>query len=129
MGHSTLIKSAQNGVTVEFFDRTANCYSVRVQGHIFHGTLCVYDDEQVCLAAFFNDLAENWRGWRGKREWGTLEGNMSLSATCDSLGHTYLSIYLCTDSDLFCGWSLSTTLLIEAGQLEHIAEEITGFIT
>lgn len=128
MGYSTLIKSAQNGVTVEFFDRTANCYSVRVQGHIFHGTLCVYDDAQVYLAAFFNDLAENWRGWQGKKEWETLEGNMSLSATCDSLGHTYLSIYLRADSDLF-GWGLSTTLLIEAGQLEHIAEQITEFIT
>jgi Family of unknown function (DUF6228) len=128
MAHSTIIKSARDGTTLEFFDRTANHYKVSLKGSQFHGDAPVYAFEPVShLAGFFNDLAVHWRGWSGKKEWGSLEGELSLTATSDSTGHISLSVHLRPGPDPL-DWRLSTVLLVEAGQLEQIAFQIERFM-
>jgi hypothetical protein len=126
MADSTIIKSANHGTALEFFDQEPDYFSVRLHGPDFHGAGRVYAYEPTGLASFFRDLAAHWRGWTGKKEWASLEGELSLCATCDSTGHTSLTVRLRSGPYPF-DWSLSVVLLIEAGQLEQIASHIEQF--
>jgi len=42
------------------------------------------------LVAFFEDLANSWRGWDGLKEWASVEHDLSISAESDDLGHCIL---------------------------------------
>jgi hypothetical protein len=128
MGHSTIIKSAHDGTTLEFSDRAGDYYRVSLSGHDVHGACRVYAYEPAShLSGFFRDLATNWQGWQGKKEWSSLEGELRFSATCDSTGHTSLSLRLRSGPYPF-DWILSTVLMIEAGSLGQIASEIEKFV-
>ena len=127
MEHSTTIKSAHDGMTLEFSDRVGGYYRVSLSGSGFHGTCQVYAYEPgTGPDKFFRDLATNWRGWQGKKEWLSLEGELRFSATCDSTGHTSLSVRLHSGPYPF-DWSLSGVLLLEAGGLEGIVAEVEKF--
>jgi len=80
------------------------------------------------LASFFSDLAAHWQGWSGKKEWGSLEGELSFTATSDSTGHTSLVVRLRSGPYPY-DWTLTATLLIDAGQLEPIAKSMEGFLS
>jgi hypothetical protein len=128
MEHSTLIKSAHDGTTLEFSDRAGGYYRVSLSGPEMHGACRVYADEPAShLSGFFRDLATNWRGWQGKKEWSSLEGELRFAATSDSTGHTSLSVRLRSGPYPF-DWSLSAVLLIEAGKLEQVASDIEKFV-
>ncbi len=127
MEHSTIIKSANDGTTLEFSERVGNYYRVRLSGSGFHGTCQVYAYEpRTGPDKFFKDLATSWRGWQGQKEWSSLEGELRFSATCDSTGHTSLSVRLRSGPYPF-DWSLSGVLLLEAGGLERIATDVEKF--
>ncbi len=130
MGYSTIIKSAHDSTTLEFSDRGSDFFKVGIHGVDIHGLAHVNTLEPGSnyLTVFFRDLAVHWRGWQGKKEWSSLEGELRLSATCDSTGHTNLSVRLRAGPYPF-DWSLSAVLLIEAGQLERIASEIEKFFS
>jgi hypothetical protein len=122
------IKSAHDGITLEFSGYSGGYYNVSVNGTNCHGAGKVYAYEPASkISAFFHDMAANSRGWNGKKNWGSLEGELSLSATCDSTGHITLSVELHSGPYPF-DWRLSAVLLIEAGQLERIASQVEKFI-
>lgn len=123
MEHSALIKSAHDGTTLEFSDG----FNVCLCGPNFRGAAQVYPYRPARLGEFFRDLAIHSKGWVGKKEWGSLEGELSLAATIDSTGHIYLTVRLRSGPYPF-EWLLSAMLLIEAGQLEQIASSIEEFV-
>ena len=128
MEHSTTIKSAHDGTALEFSDFAGSYYRVRLSGPNFNGVCQVYAYEPgTGPDKFFRDLAADWRGWQGKKEWSSLEGELRFSATSDSTGHTNLSVWLRSGPYPF-DWSLSGVLLLEAGNLEQIASEMESFI-
>jgi hypothetical protein len=127
MEHVAVIKSAHDGATLEFSTHAVDYYSVCLSGPNFRGVALVYVYEPVYLARYFRDLATHWKGWAGKKEWNSLEGELSLSATIDSTGHISLSVGLRSGSYPF-DWNLSAMLLIEAGQLEQIALAMERFV-
>lgn len=47
----------------------------------------VFSFDWDALAAFFEDLAESWKGWEGERAWHSIEHHLAISATSDPLGH------------------------------------------
>ena len=129
MKDSITIKSAHGSNLMELFGCDGDYFKVTLSGPSVHGTAQVYSFEPrpTCLAGFFRDLAVHWRGWTGKKEWASLEGELALAATCDSTGHT--SLRICLKSGPYSSdWSLSVGLAIEAGQLEGIAEQVESFI-
>ena len=127
MEHSVIIKSAHEGAALEFFDHAGGYYNVSLRGCDYHGAARVYADTPVHLGAFFRDLAAHWRGWQGKKEWRSLEGELAFTATSDSTGHTSLWVRLRSGPYPY-DWSLTTTLLVEAGQLEQIAVQMEAFV-
>jgi hypothetical protein len=46
-------------------------------------TARVYIYEPYHLAAFFADLAAQWKGWAGEKEWHSVEDDFALSCTSD----------------------------------------------
>jgi hypothetical protein len=122
------IKSAQDGALLELLAPTrTGTFSAHLRGAGFEGRVEVYEHEPpVHLAAFFRDLATHWRGWSGEKQWDSLEGQLSLKATSDSMGHTHLLVRL--RSGPLYDWDIRGTLLLEAGQLETVADAVERFI-
>ncbi len=67
------------------------------------------------LVDFFAELAQDWRGWSGTRDWRSLEGDLAISATSDDLGHCHL-IFEIADGPL-SSWSAKFEgISIDAGE-------------
>ena len=80
-----------------------------------------YMSEQI--VDFFKFIKTNWKGWEGDKIWGSLEGEFTLVATSDTAGHVELKFTL--QRNLYDSWSLTSTINLEASQLDLIYEEIS----
>ena len=83
-----------------------------------------FDPFDSNLVKFFEDLARNWKGFDGEKEWSSLEGEFSLSCSTDNLGHFALEATIRNNEDTRYA---RKTFLIESGQLEKIALETKIF--
>ncbi len=127
MEHSVIIKSAQNDTVLEFSKHVGHHYVVCIRGSSFHATTRVYDSEPAGLENFFRDLAANRSGWFGSKEWGSVEGEVSITASSDTTGHATLSIHLISGPYCF-DWDLSTALLVRLEQLDDVASQMKTFV-
>lgn len=75
------------------------------------------------LGAFFQSIAIEWKGWKGEKLWSTLENELELKATSDSLGHVRLEFVLRKPHTGF-NWEVRAALELEAGQLDGIAQDV-----
>src|SRR6476620_9522100 len=73
----------------------------------------------------FQEMARDWKGWGGKKEWRALEGELRLTATCDSCGNITLAVHLSRESG---GFTASATISLEAGQLDRVFNEINAVL-
>jgi hypothetical protein len=106
----------RNKQTVDHFDVSLELIGVQ-------GALTVYPLEVVSLEKFFGELARDWKGWKGERKWASLEDELTLSASCDRLGHIFLGIRLQSSE-----WSLQGFITLEAGQLAGVHRDIGQFL-
>ena len=127
MTKSVIIRSSHDGTTLELYDRTKWDFAARLDGPNFHGSASIYSPELKQLSQFFSDMAENWKGWTGEREWHSLEQELALSAKIDLTGHVDLWVQL-RSRQHFLGWTLTCTLVLEAGQLDSIAASVREFV-
>jgi hypothetical protein len=77
------------------------------------------------LSEFFDDLAKNWGGWKGPKNWEAYEGGLGLSCTSDRLGHITVTVELREGSPE--RWLVRADVPVEAGQLERLAMEMREF--
>lgn len=75
---------------------------------------------------FFQDIAQNWRGWEGEKTWYALEGELELTATSDSLGHITIHVQLRPTAGPE-GWRVISYAYAEAGQLDSLSRRATQF--
>jgi hypothetical protein len=94
---------------------------VRAETHVWLSEL------DIPLSAFFRDLSEHSRGWKGEKEWETYEHGLRLACTSDRLGHITVTVDLYERSG-FDGWLVQGAVPIEAGQLDGLAAEFTRFV-
>jgi Family of unknown function (DUF6228) len=128
MNRTLEIRSAHDGMlmTLSNFvaeDNSSDAYSflVVIQSYEVRAQAKVSSYRAPDLAKYFEDIASNWRGWRGEKCWSTLEGEFALAAKSDSTGHVRLSFTLQPSFGDF-HWELRGALELEAGQLPGIAE-------
>lgn len=128
-----IIKCCKNSGEIEFSEkenlrRPAGQESFRVaikSNQLFSFTdVYAFDPFDSNLVSFFEDLAKNWKGFDGEKEWSSLEGEFNLSCTSDSLGHFALEVTIRDNMDTRYA---RKTIYIESGQLEKIALEAKGF--
>ena len=71
-------------------------------------------DLDTPLNAFFRDMADNWRGWEGAKEWGTYEGGLRLSCSSDGWGTSPFRLISTSGLARMAGLSTVTCLLKQA---------------
>jgi hypothetical protein len=79
------------------------------------------------LNSFFQQLARFDGPWRDHQSWKSIEGELSMFATCDSTGHVTFRVILRDDPIMSERWFLDATLITELGQLERIARDADAF--
>jgi hypothetical protein len=102
----------------EYFTVTFSSVSLSASHRVW-----VYTRDCERLVSLFIEMAENWTGWEGAKIWDAIEGDFSLSCTCDKLGHITLKVAL-VERDTPELWSARFNVEVEAGQLEKIANEM-----
>lgn len=129
-----LIKSAAGAGYVEFHDRIPadpdeplEEYAVTLCDHGVSATARVYAGYlQFHPTPLFADMARDWRGWSGEKEWESLEGELRLRCSRDRFGHVFVRVRLRSGIDV-CDWCLAATVMVEAGQLQSIAAQAARF--
>jgi Family of unknown function (DUF6228) len=86
----------------------------------FSGTVNFESERHQSPSAFFREIAEQWRGWQGTKEWFSGEGSVSLTATSTSLGPIELTVDLIDDGVENVN-RVRCTLIIESSELDAIA--------
>lgn len=87
----------------------------------------IYIYEPYDLAAFFEDLAVQWKGWVGAKEWHSVEDDFALSCMSDGLGHAALRVTL--KGGLYeDDWCVHAVIHVDACKLEDLAAEVKTFL-
>jgi hypothetical protein len=97
-------------------------FGIAIKSNHLSANVDVYDINHESWPKFFVDLACHWRGWIGEKSHGSLEGDLEISATSDSLGHITLRVTLRSYD-----WKAIETFYVEAGQLETIAKKAAHY--
>jgi hypothetical protein len=133
---SFLIRSAPGTGSLEFFERTpadptrpVERYKVRLDGEDLSAVGRVYtstggDDPHP--GPLFARMSAHWRGWEGELSWSSPEGELTLHCTQDRTGHVAIRVELRSGSPS-SDWSVRTTVMAEAGQLEELARQAAQF--
>ena len=88
----------------------------------------VYDTGFDGLAAFFGQLAADWRGWDGERVYESLERNLRLVATHD--GHVQLAVQLWQEPRWQAGWSAAAVIMLDPGEeMTRAADDVAALLT
>jgi hypothetical protein len=96
--------------SIEYDDLSA---CVTVWAHYAKG----FDD----LIEFFDELANNWRGWVGEKSYWSLEGELKLYATNNGVGPVRLTAHL-RAPNYPIGWELTAPIGTDPGtQMEDAA--------
>lgn len=119
------IKSANTGAKLEFSEVENEYFTVTFSSASLSAShrVWVYTGDCERLVSLFLEMAENWTGWEGAKNWASIVGDFSLSCTSDKLGHIAFEVKL-VGRDASESWSARFNVAVEAGQLEEIANEI-----
>ena len=73
----------------------------------------------------FREMAAEWRGWKGTKDWSDLESRVKLAGSADSTGHITLTVELVgSDSESH----LRVALRFDAGQLDEMAASVSELL-
>ena len=102
-------------------------YDLTLEGHRFSATARVGNSELgTSPMVLFKEMATEPSGWKGEKSWAALDGEMSMVATTDSLGHVNLEVNL-DPRDGPPEWYVRLTMVLEVGALEQLAVEAGAF--
>jgi hypothetical protein len=127
-----IIKSSNGNGSMEFSEREglhrtdgSEYFIVSVTAHNLTASAQVYawNPFDRGLIHFFDDMAANWKGWSGEKVWSSLEGELGLVCTSDSLGHIEIEVAL------YDVWTLKHVLHVDSGQLQDITLGVRRFFT
>ena len=103
-------------------------FQVEFKGSGIYALTGVWVDNHVqSLSVFFEELASFPEPWQGVRQWESLEGEFSISATCATLGQVDFSIEIRHYAGRTEAWLVQGSLITELGQLAKIARDAKSF--
>jgi hypothetical protein len=127
------IKSSRSQGTLKFSvreppNRSAEYIRVSLEDReLAASTSRIYLYQPDDLVAFFEELAREWKGWKGVKEWKSVEGDFALSGTADGLGVVALRVTL-KSGPYEDDWCVQTVIHVDAGQLEDLAVKARAFL-
>ena len=126
---SVEIKSCYDSTTLIFTllgdDHGETAFSAEISNAPFNGRVESSTWHVGPPTLLFQEMARDWKGWSGKKEWAALEGELRLTATSDSSGHITVAVYLSYQSGDF---TASATISLEAGQLDRVYSNINAVL-
>lgn len=102
----------------EFYRVTLEATDIKISVKVY-----AFDPFDKSFWSYFEDLANNWRGWESEKQWSSLEGEFKVSSESDSLGHIRMGFAL----ESFDKWNAQIIINLDAGQLEDIAQKVKQF--
>ena len=120
-----LATSAEDEAALELAPLDSSFFLATLRSRGVIGTARVGSFMANGLADFFAYMAEHWRGWDGIRTWGSLEGELKMTARSDRLGHVFLDVTLREGAPE--KWTLRASLVLEAGMLDQVAKRAREF--
>ncbi len=126
------IKSSEDDTVLTIFnlelgrDGLLKDFGVRVQRSNLDCTISVDGYLSEGFGQFFEDLDTCMirdGGWSGAKSWASLEGEFSLEATADSLGHTTLIVSL-KSGHYDLDWRLDVGLQLDASQVSAASKDV-----
>jgi hypothetical protein len=112
-----------------FFNRRGDYFNVRLEGCSATAEIRVwgYTDCELLLD-MFDAMEAAPQGWESPFEWSSIEGELTLKATSDKLGHVLINVKL-YDRQNGGGeaWSLSAGIETALGELPGLAAEAKKF--
>jgi len=123
------IKSAKGRRSLTLSNRNGDYFDVELAGDAVSAKKRVwgYTDTEF-LGELFDSIARDWKGWDGERQWAAIEGDFSITASSDKLGHIRLDVVI-RNNDLEDDWQLDVPIYLDAGGLDKIASNVRHFIT
>ena len=119
---------------IRLFDREPNDLNKKINYFsvelVKRGLSCkakIYSYEGDGVIAFFDDIAKNWKGWTGEKNWGSTETQFTISATHNNIGRVNLDIFI-TPSVGNNTWSVEGPISLDLGSLDTVAKNISKFI-
>jgi len=121
------VRSNSGGTVIEVCGNT-----VRVARRELVASTTVYELEPRetlrGLAELFRSVADDWRGWDGRRIWSSIEGEFKVAAQHDGLGTVELIVTLAQVVPTPTGtWSATASIYVDAGTLDEIARSARAF--
>jgi hypothetical protein len=120
-----LVNSSKDQAALELTELDRNFYVATLRSKGVSGTARVGTYMSNGLAELFAFFANNWKGWEGSKSWSSLEGELSIAAHSDRLGHLYLKVRLRDGAP--AKWTLDADLILEAGMLAELAVRAREF--
>ena len=94
--------------------------------HLDHNGLSaevrVHDHDVESLPRLFEEMAREYRGWKGEKKWFATEDQLSLTCTSDRTGHAFILITMRPDN--YETWEVEAHLQLDAAQHEQIARHL-----
>jgi hypothetical protein len=121
------IASCQSDRQLVFVARVGDCFELELRSHALSAGLRIWgyaDGDR--LVEMFEAMAKATSGWEGTKQWSSIEGEFSLAAQCDKLGHVSFDVSL-RHSDGREPWQVKTCLQTELGQLPALAWKAKRF--
>ncbi len=117
------IKSANDATRLTFGNAAAGSFTTTLESARFSGRVEVSTYISGSPSRLFEEIAREWRGWDGEKDWAALDDELRLTASSDHTGHTTLVVVM-HDHDSPENWRLEAKLVLEAGQLEDLARAV-----
>jgi Family of unknown function (DUF6228) len=80
------------------------------------------------LPEYFDDLASNWRGWHGSKEWRDDSGAVEMTATHDRKAIVTLRVTM-RDYAGSPNWQVEFDIHLEPGSLQSVADRVRSLVT
>jgi hypothetical protein len=119
------IDSRENQASLELRPYDDYYFIAEARGSSMQATALVASYQSWGMPQFFADLAAHWKGFEGTKSWASFEDELTLSARSDRTGHVYVGVQLTKGHPPI--WSIEVELVLEAGQLDHIAAAAQAF--
>lgn len=125
-----ILTSAEDGATLRmsYPDRSPNSISVEARGNGYDVSVPVSLYMAPSLPEFLNEIAAAPEASRKTASWESLEGELRLEATRDSIGHIFVAYQLRSD-DIGSNrwWSFTGRLVLELGAMTDVCSRARRF--
>ncbi|ELA4932544.1 hypothetical protein RFS42_004374 [Vibrio vulnificus] len=126
---NVVLKSAETSSEICFFDRDGDYFYVSYKSPFmsFSKRIWGYSDI-VYWMENIQFMAENWKGWDGNVLIQSIEQDLSLTFTCDSLGHVNVLLSVC-ENDGPEPWEVKSELTTTTVAMSSFHSDMVAFFS